>query len=916
MELIQVRSNRKALLRLTLTSCLLSLTTQTICPSCSLAESNGPSLGGSNLTNGLNQSSFERGVFRYRSPLGDALSPTGRASEPFQLGSADPGAQTNNAQEISNKTSAWYKFLDPSLNLARTLGQAERHRLLSIVPMPLDIRGRDKVKSDNRVVLLRADNTADYACFKTIWGSLFGRSGSLILVSSSGLVVRMLNLNGREKDVLFKLPNGQVVTVGPGSEMVVSKELSLYDIGAADGIARRGLSRIMKCSDLQLAFSQFSHASVFELPELKFFTKNQKAADLAPLASTVSRLNEIRGTAGFTQASAAPTQTAQKSRDTISAARNAVVKLIPVAKPAAGSDAKAAPKVAVQTNLEKDRQKQIADAAARKQAALEKEAAAKKEAERLKQIALKKEQTARKESERLALAKEAAAREAAELQKETAAKKEMAARKEAERARQIAMKKEAAAKKEAERLKELALAKEAAAREAAELQKETAAKKEMAAKKEAERARQIAMKKEAAAKKEAERLKELALAKEAATREAAELQKEEAASKELAAKKEAERTRQIAMKKEAAAKKEAERKQAAERKQELAQAKERELALQKETELRQEAERARQVAQAKQAAIEKKIVLAKDAAEKKALKEQALALSRESALKVKEEEAARKREIALKQEAARKQEIALKQEAARKQEIALKQEAARKQEIALKQEAARKQEIALKQKTERKQEIALKQKTERKQEVALKPEATTRLDSSLRPEIALKKETAAPAAQRKVTVAAAAKLADARVAAASKTARAFAGKLKAKEESLSALGGKLKDRISKAVEVKPARPAAAVSTPINRVSTAPPRYLLPREMPGPDTPADLAKLILDANREEKLASSLRKKADKCMEFINGGLMNYEQQRRMELQARQALKQAGEAEERSQALRKQVELAGSNRQSIQ
>jgi hypothetical protein len=74
--------------------------------------------------------------------------------------------------------------------------------------------------------------------------------------------------------------------------------------------------------------------------------------------------------------------------------------------------------------------------------------------------------------------------------------------------------------------------------------------------------------------------------------------------------------------------------------------------------------------------------------------------------------------------------------------------------------------------------------------------------------------------------------------------------------------------------------------------------------------------MLEANKEERTASALRKKADKCIEYLNSGLMAYDQQKRTEAQAKQALRQANEAEEHSQALRRQVEIAESGKYAVQ
>lgn len=284
-------------------------------PAPAFAQDNGQGLSGSNFGSVLPQSNFAPGVFKARTPLSDALSSPQSSSGP-NLADADFSAAPQGASAASDSNSsasslvdtsvgldrpnAWFKFLDPSLNLSRALEDSERKRILSVVPMPPNLTG-DPRKTDKRTTLLRADASSDYACLKTVCGSLFGRSNALILVFS-GKVLRVLNLSGREKDVLFKLHNGQVITVGPGSEMMIAHSLDAHDLVPPDGISRRGITRTMRCSDLQMAFAQFSYPSVFELAELKFFIKNQNPKYLEALRDTVAKLNEIRGTNGFKQA--------------------------------------------------------------------------------------------------------------------------------------------------------------------------------------------------------------------------------------------------------------------------------------------------------------------------------------------------------------------------------------------------------------------------------------------------------------------------------------------------------------------------------------------------------------------------------------------------------------------------------------
>jgi hypothetical protein len=381
------------------------LLAQALYPIKAFGQDADPSLGGSNFTNGLNlpsPSSQGSGMFRYRSPLNDALSPGMAPAGGDMMGGGDPNGfspfptqQTQAKPASQDRSIAWYKFLDPSLNLSRALAESERKKLLSTVPMPLDIRSGDRRKNDSRVILLRADNNPEYSCFKTICGNLFGRSDVVVLVTYSGSVVRILNLNGKEKDVLFKLPNGQMITVGPGSEMIVAKSLSPHDVNITDGITRRGFTRTMKCSDMQMAFSQFSYQSVFELPELKFFKKYQSAKYNEQLNALVAGIDQIRGTEGFKLAVTPTQKIAQKPGESHSAAKNVVVKLVPVVKPLDAQAARDAELKASQDDLQKEREKKLAkakeEAARKKEADKKKELVSKREAEHKKEVAQKQE---------------------------------------------------------------------------------------------------------------------------------------------------------------------------------------------------------------------------------------------------------------------------------------------------------------------------------------------------------------------------------------------------------------------------------------------------------------------------------------------------------------------------------------------
>lgn len=322
--------------------------------SLSAAADDGSGLGSTNFGNilpqaGLGQAGpFSAPSFGDNLPSSynrDALSP-----EEFP-GLSQQGESPTQPTTISlDRPNAWYKFLEPSLSLTRALEESERKHLLSIVPVPLNLRPTDPHKSENRIVLLRADNSQNYACFKTVYGGVYARNDALLLVSS-GKVVRISNISGKEKDLVFKLPNGQMILIGPGSEMVISRSLAAQDLNATDGVARRGFTRPMKCSDLQMAFAQFSFQTMLELPELKYFCAHQNATYMEGLNATISMLNGIRGQGGFRTA-------VQPNESVLQKAKN------PAAKPLAlaGKSLPDSDRSKVQTRTEDEqKQKQIAE---------------------------------------------------------------------------------------------------------------------------------------------------------------------------------------------------------------------------------------------------------------------------------------------------------------------------------------------------------------------------------------------------------------------------------------------------------------------------------------------------------------------------------------------------------------------------
>lgn len=201
----------------------------------------------------------------------------------------------------SDKPAPWYRYMTLGPDLARELQDSERKSLLPIVPTPPNLRATQN-KRDSHFVLLRAANNERFGSFQTPYGQLFAKSGVIAFVATSQKVVRIMNLNGREGQMLFKMHNGQLLCIGAGTEMTLAPDLENMTLNAQDGIARRGITRLPKDGPVRLAFSQFSFDSFFELPEMKYFLTTQNKQYIDSLQKIASHLNEIRGVAGFRKA--------------------------------------------------------------------------------------------------------------------------------------------------------------------------------------------------------------------------------------------------------------------------------------------------------------------------------------------------------------------------------------------------------------------------------------------------------------------------------------------------------------------------------------------------------------------------------------------------------------------------------------
>lgn len=358
-----------------------------------------PSLGGSNFGQILPKGPFQDYKLDSQNPEpapSDPVSIYEKEAPPYAESLRDqlnrPASNDAAAAPASitplSKTNAWYKFLDPSLNLTRTLEESERKNILPIVPMPPSISKNGKGSEYVHTVILKANAKPEYGAFKTGFGSLFGRSASIIMVSSTAKVTRIFNVNGYERDVLFKLPNGQIIAIGPGSEMMISRNLNANELNANDGIARRGFTRTMKCAELNMAFAQFSLPSLLEVAEFRFFQKNQDAKVTDGLQKTAAALDSMRGTDGFHKVLSQQEQLVkrQKAKEileprTPTTNRLGSAGVLAQSKPTSAGSAASSPAVARQKQLTTaERNAQELKAAAAEKLAAERKLAEKKSA--------------------------------------------------------------------------------------------------------------------------------------------------------------------------------------------------------------------------------------------------------------------------------------------------------------------------------------------------------------------------------------------------------------------------------------------------------------------------------------------------------------------------------------------------------
>lgn len=96
--------------------------------------------------------------------------------------------------------------------------------------------------------------------FNVIVPSAFGqillRHGARALISRLPEGVRIVNLTGQKSSVMLRLPDGKILSVGPGSELVASKSIQYAKATPADGIARRAQTKPFAAGDTFISIAE------------------------------------------------------------------------------------------------------------------------------------------------------------------------------------------------------------------------------------------------------------------------------------------------------------------------------------------------------------------------------------------------------------------------------------------------------------------------------------------------------------------------------------------------------------------------------------------------------------------------------------------------------------------------------------
>lgn len=159
--------------------------------------------------------------------------------------------------------------------------------------------------------LFSVKHPSNMGMVRTALGDISVRADADVLISFTGGVLRVFNLDGRGEIVMAQLNKGPfgtpetdpTVSVAPGFELVAStNKLTRSNIKPADGIARRNFKVF---SDGHLAVSEFSVESVLQTSEL-IASMSQRDTGLkakrvlGDMSKMAAVLNHMNGTAGYT----------------------------------------------------------------------------------------------------------------------------------------------------------------------------------------------------------------------------------------------------------------------------------------------------------------------------------------------------------------------------------------------------------------------------------------------------------------------------------------------------------------------------------------------------------------------------------------------------------------------------------------
>ncbi len=149
--------------------------------------------------------------------------------------------------------------------------------------------------------LLIAPTRSDFPVLvPTAFGRVLIRAGARAIVMRSPRRARVLNLTGQRHCVIFQESSGELIGIGPGTELVVSAKEHQESLFPKDGIARRSSRHLVHGGQTRMALVEIQPATV--LKAAGFSHKNATAPErriYQSIAKSAAILATMRGTNGF-----------------------------------------------------------------------------------------------------------------------------------------------------------------------------------------------------------------------------------------------------------------------------------------------------------------------------------------------------------------------------------------------------------------------------------------------------------------------------------------------------------------------------------------------------------------------------------------------------------------------------------------